>query len=118
MKRPPLQSQIDALVGRVAALEPPPAHEPVVGRVKLADHTVQFPNAPTGGVADPTGLPANVMPPVPPEYAVGVTVRRIGLSADQTTVIEAVSPTQIYVEMADGDERKTMWAPWSLYELA
>lgn len=109
-KRPTLQKQIDALVGRVAAVELVNAAviAPIVG-------------TPASQATSATGTievaPPAIMPPVPPEFGTGAVVRRKGLSAEQTTTVLNVSPTLIYVEMADSDERKLMWAPWSLFDL-
>lgn len=83
---------------------------------KLPNGTLQFPNAPTGA-ADTGTLPPQMMPDVPADWTIGRQVLRRGLSADQSTPILGRSATLISVEMADGDERKTIWAPWSLFDL-
>jgi len=64
-----------------------------------------------------TGVPVNAMPNVPREYGAGAVVRRQGLSAEQTTTVLMRGDKLIYVEMDDNGERKTIWAPWSLFDL-
>jgi len=85
----------------------------------LPDGTVQHPFSPEdpngSGAGDHSAQNPNVMPDVPEDWAVGDMVARRGVAGSGTLILQK-SDKLIYVEMADGEERKVMWAPWSLFE--
>lgn len=83
--------------------------------VALPDGTLQFPNAPTGGSGSVEG-PAPMKSE--PTWEVGMFLQDTELKWWNRKILAINGDhTEVFVDMPDGDEIKTMWVPVTRFTL-